>query len=147
MELQTEEWIEEGEKIAIQQKQGTRGLTDDERNELWQWAPGAANKEARRQKWGADYTLEEIQRGIANVVTGLRRELVEPPEDDLDGEEEEEDEYEVTDDEEEEDEDKMEVEQVKPESKPGLSATSLPVQRSVAQMPLQNIHKYMTTGR
>lgn len=143
-----EEWVEEGENIAIRQRKGGHGgLSEEALSALWQWAPSAANHEARKQKWGADFTLEEKQRGVSNVVTGLRRELVEPPDDEGD-EEDEEEEYEVTDeDEDEEDEDKMEFEPTKPETKPGIGTDGTPVLRTANQMPLQSVHKFMMTGR
>lgn len=147
LEPSVEEWIEEGQKISSDQTKGAhRGLSDEDRRAIWQWAPGAANKEARKQKWGADYTLEEKQRGIENVATGLRRQLVEPPddEDDEDIEDEDEADYE---EEEEDDEDKMDVEQTKPETKPGASADTLSRPLDATQMPLETVHKYMTTGR
>lgn len=145
LEPSIEDWIEEGEKIATEQhKASYSGLPDQDRSALWQWAPSAANKEARKQRWGADYTLEEKQRGIQNVVTGLRRELVEPADDEgEEGEEEDEDEYEETD---EEDEDKMDVEPTKTEPKPGVSAPTTIRETVTIQMPLESIHKYMTTG-
>jgi mediator of RNA polymerase II transcription subunit 8 len=150
LEPSIEEWIEEGEKIATEQHKGTySGLGDQDRSALWHWAPGAANKEARRQRWGADYTLEEKQRGIENVVTGLQRALVEPPDDEgeEEGEEEEEeeqeDEYEETD---EEDEDKMDVEPTKTEPKPGVSAPTTLRETTAIQMPIGSIHRFMTRG-
>lgn len=143
-----EEWIEEGEKIDGQQHKGVqRGLSDADRTALWQWAPGAANREARKQKWGADYTLEEIRRGVQKVTTGLRRELVEPQDDEGeedDDEEEDEEEYEASDD---EDADKMDMEQTKTQGKPGGSLADTTLQVAADQMPLDSIHKYMTTGR
>lgn len=145
-----EDWVEEGEKITSQQHKGPhRGLSDEDRNALWHWAPSAANTEARKQKWGADFTLEEKQRGIESVMTGLRRELLEPPDDEGDEMEEDEEEYdEVTDD---EDEDKMEVEPTKSESKEAAAAAASgenqPVIPPANQIPLQSLHKFMTTGR
>ncbi|KAK4947815.1 mediator of RNA polymerase II transcription subunit 8 [Elasticomyces elasticus] len=147
LEPSVEEWIEEGQRISADQNKGAySGLSDEDRSAFWQWAPGAANKEARKQKWGADYTTEEVQRGIQNVITGLRRELVEPPDDEGDEDIDDEDEAEYEDDDE-EDEDKMDVEETKPQT---ISSTSVdPLSRPVtaAQMPLQVVHKYMTTGR
>ena len=54
-------------------KDGGRG--GDEIIELWEWAGMAANEQARKHEWGGDYTLEEIEGGIENVVTGLRDEV------------------------------------------------------------------------
>jgi mediator of RNA polymerase II transcription subunit 8 len=51
-----------------------------------------ANEEARRRNWGGDYTLEEKAMGLENVVTGLRRKLVEDEEEESEESEEEEEE-------------------------------------------------------
>jgi len=148
LEPNVEDWVEEGENIILQQHKGQhRGLSDDDRNALWHWAPGAANAEARKQKWGADYTLQEKEAGIENVVTGLRRELQLPPDEDEAEDEDEEDDFEDSDEDSDEDKDKMEVEPAKLESKPGNAVGTAPVLQSAAQMPLQTIHKFMTTGR
>ncbi|KAL4796820.1 mediator complex, subunit Med8 [Aspergillus venezuelensis] len=57
---------------------------------LWDWAPVEANSEARKRNWGGNFTLEERERGIEEVVAelGLKRIL----EDDEESEEEDEDE-------------------------------------------------------
>ncbi|PYH47356.1 RNA polymerase II mediator complex subunit MED8, partial [Aspergillus saccharolyticus JOP 1030-1] len=61
--------------------------------ELWDWAPVEANQEARRRNWGGNFTLEEREGGIGNVVTGLRRVLEDDDDDDDEsGSEDEEDE-------------------------------------------------------
>lgn len=49
---------------------GGRGA--DEITDLWEWACIAANEQARKHNWGGDYTAEEIEGGIENVVTGLK---------------------------------------------------------------------------
>ncbi|EXJ65153.1 hypothetical protein A1O7_01493 [Cladophialophora yegresii CBS 114405] len=143
-----EDWVKEGEEIAAQQrKTSSRGLSESDRNELWQWAPGAANSAARKQTWGGDYTRAEVQAGIESVVTGLRRQLVEPPEGEDDEEaEDDEDEYEVT-DEEDEGGAAMDVEkqQLKTESKSIPETQTAPP--TAGLMPLASIHKFMTTGR
>jgi len=66
-----EDWVEqgrrEGEEIAaMNDGGGARDIT-----ELWKWAGPAANDQATEQKWGGDYTLEEIEGGMENVTTGL----------------------------------------------------------------------------
>lgn len=43
--------------------------------ELWTWAGMAANELARGHEWGGDFTQEEFEGGLENVVTGLRRQL------------------------------------------------------------------------
>lgn len=66
-------------------------LTESELDELWTWAPVEANREARRRNWGGNYTLEEVEGGLENVVTGLRRVLeVDYVDEGEEGEEEEE---------------------------------------------------------
>ena len=151
LEPSVEEWVEEGENIATQQqKRSHRGLSDQDREALWQWAPGAANAEARKQKWGADYTLQEKQSGIDNVNTGLRRELAEPPDDEPGNDEEYEEYEEVTDDEDEapgSDADKMDVEQSKPQNKSASATDNSPATLQATQWPLTNLQKFMTTGR
>ena len=72
--------------VNAQAQAGT--LNEADLAELWEWAPVEANQEARRRNWGGNYTLEEREMGVENVVTGLRREL----EDDDEEEEEEEEE-------------------------------------------------------
>ena len=105
MEPDVEEWFEQGQSLGKDLKSTPQMLRDNDRQALWQWAPGAANAEARRQKWGADYTLAEVQNGIEDIVTGLKRELMEPPPDeDMD---EDKDDFGDDDDEEEDEEGSM----------------------------------------
>lgn len=63
-------------------------LSEDDLAALWKWAPVEANSEARRRNWGGNFTLEEKERGIQEVVAelGLKRVL----EDDDESEEEDE---------------------------------------------------------
>lgn len=140
LEPNVEEWLDEGRRMATEEQNRTN-LSDQARSELWQWAPSAANAEARKQKWGADYTLAEKLNGIENVITGLKRELIEPA-DDID---EEEDDYDdISDDDEEED--KMDVEQ--PQTGAAAGRSGSPQQSTAApQMPLETIHRFMTTGK
>jgi mediator of RNA polymerase II transcription subunit 8 len=148
LEPNIEDWVKEGEDISAQQRKATsHGLSDSERNDLWQWAPGAANSAARKQTWGGDYTRAEQQGGIEKVVTGLRRQLVEPPEfdDDEDGEDDDE-EYEVT-DEEDEGEDAMDVEKQQRDTQTKSIPETQLAQPTAGLMPLASIHKFMTTGR
>ncbi|KAJ5824156.1 hypothetical protein N7447_006496 [Penicillium robsamsonii] len=113
-------------------------LSEAELAELWEWAPLEANQEARRRNWGGNFTLEEREAGIENVVTGLRRKL----EDDDESEEES--------DGEEGDGDQMDV--VGVQRKPGsaeLEFKIAPHQPHPVQpfVPLDLILRYMTTGR
>lgn len=67
-----EDWVEKGrvagESVALTRE--GRGAQDTV--DLWEWAGMAANEQARKHDWGGDYTLEEMESGIENVVTGLR---------------------------------------------------------------------------
>lgn len=143
MEPDVEEWLEQGQSLGKDMSSTSQMLRDQDRQELWQWAPGAANAEARRQKWGADYTLAEVQNGIVNVVTGLRRELAEPPpDDDMD---EDEDDFGEDDNDEEEDT------SMKVDSKPGAAGSSLSTTATLEstgpEMPMESVHRFMTTGK
>lgn len=107
--------------------------------ELWDWAPVEANQEARRRNWGGNFTLEEREMGIQNVVTGLRRQL----------------------EDEDEEEEEMEVVGVRRRSGAGAGlefdiAAPAPGSRQQQQqqqqkaagpaVPLEDILRYMTTG-
>ena len=131
LEPDIEDWVKEGESLTSQQRKSNfQGLSNEDRNSLWQWAPGAANAAARKQTWGGDYTRAEQQAGIDNVTTGLRRDLAEPPEDDAnDGPEDDDDDDEddLDDSDDDEGNDAMDVDR-KPaqlESKP-VSDTAAP---------------------
>lgn len=120
-------------------------LSESELAELWEWAPVEANLEARRRDWGGNFTLEERELGVQNVVTGLRRQLE-------DEEEEEEEEGTAEGEGEEEEEDEMEIVGVHRKSGGGvglefdIAAVHHP---HVAEplVPLDEILRYMTTGR
>ncbi|KAJ5175214.1 uncharacterized protein N7482_001091 [Penicillium canariense] len=115
-------------------------LSESELADLWEWAPLEANEEARRRNWGGNFTLEEREAGIQNVVTGLRRQL-----EDDDGSEEEEE------GEEDEGEDEMEIVGVHRKSGggSGLEFDIAPHHAHIAEpvVPLDEILRYMTTGR
>ena len=144
MEPDVEEWFEQGQSHAKDANAASQMLSSKDRQELWQWAPGAANGLARKQKWGADYTLAEVQSDVENVVTGLKRELVEPPpdEDDMD-----EDDF---GEEDEDDEDKEGVMEVDADAgavgSPQAVATAA-TEKSIPQMPMESVHKFMVTGK
>ena len=142
LEPEVEDWVEQGQQHGM--LTSDRALSGGELNEFWQWAPGTANAEARKQKWGADYTLAEMKAGIDTVATGLRRTLVQPPDETGD----EEDEYEEVTDEEEGDEDnedegdKMDVVETQA-GRPGATPIASSTQKNI---PLAGIHKFMVTG-
>lgn len=88
LEPKVEEWVEQGRRTALEATAtpsaaeggaARLGLRDEDLTELWDWAGRAANDEARRRDWGEEelFTLEEREAGLENVVTGLRRSLLE----------------------------------------------------------------------
>ena len=105
LEPAVDDWIEHGQNVAQEiLNTDLSGGLDKELQQLWEWAPSAATKQAQKQKWGADYTLAEIESGIENVVTGLKRTLTIPEEADSDEAEDEDEDEEDDDDDGEEDE-------------------------------------------
>ena len=80
-----EDWVEEGRVTGAEL--AAQGEKED-LLELWEWAGMAANEQARKHEWGGEYTLEEIEGGIENVVTGLKRGMGEESESEDDDEEE-----------------------------------------------------------
>ena len=94
LEPNVEDWVAEGRKIGTEaEAQGDKGgLNREEMLNLWTWAGMAANEQARKHTWGGNYTSEEKERGVENVVTGLRRRLKEDPEDLSEEEDDEDDE-------------------------------------------------------
>jgi mediator of RNA polymerase II transcription subunit 8, fungi type len=142
LEPEVEEWVEKGQEI-LHTKSESRyaGLSESDRNELWHWAPVAANDEIRKQNWGGDYTMAENASGIENVETGLRRELQEPP-----GPDEQDDSEGAEDSAEEDDEEEDVVEVRRRPNAPGLEFDLSPAKRSPPQMPIESIFRYMVTG-
>ncbi|KAJ9198875.1 hypothetical protein DTO166G4_6131 [Paecilomyces variotii] len=88
LDPRVEDWVSRGRSAGASALQDKDGLSEEELAELWEWAPIEANQEARRREWGGNYTLEEKEMGIQNVVTGLRRRLEEEEESGEEGEEE-----------------------------------------------------------
>lgn len=73
LEPGVEDWVAKGKEIG---EQGAREeKTRQDIMELWTWAGMAANELARGHQWGGDFTQEEFEGGLENVVTGLRRQL------------------------------------------------------------------------
>ncbi|EAW10304.1 RNA polymerase II mediator complex subunit MED8 [Aspergillus clavatus NRRL 1] len=146
-----EDWVARGRRAGASALEDKDALSETELAELWDWAPVEANQEARRRNWGGDYTLEEREMGIQNVVTGLRRQL----------EDDERDEDEDEDDEEEEEgegeDEEMEVVGVRRRSDAGAGLgfdTAVPTPASSQQVqkgagpvvPLDDVLRFMTTG-
>ncbi|MCJ1471786.1 mediator of RNA polymerase II transcription subunit 8 [Lambiella insularis] len=91
LEPKVEDWAAEGRKIAIEAtEEGSNCYSQSEMNDLWSWAGMAANEEARKHTWGGNYTLEEEEIGVENVVTGLLRKLKADPDDSSEEEDDEE---------------------------------------------------------
>lgn len=148
LEPEVEDWVEKGQEIVQTTSLGrTIALSEAERDELWQWAPIAANDEIRKQNWGGDYTMAEKELGVENVVTGLKRQLQEPPDpdeqDDGDGVEDEEgDEEEDGDDA----DDDVIVEVRRRPNASSLESASSTTKRSAPTMPVEKIFRFMVTG-
>jgi hypothetical protein len=133
LEPDVEEWFEQGVAYGNTLNGGAgQILRESDRKEFWAWAPRKANETARRQKWGADYTAEEIGKGVENVVTGLNRDLMVP----VDQDDEDEDEDEETGG-----GDKMDMD----EGPGGVGGE----QKAIAskQMPLQSVQRFMVSGK
>lgn len=81
LEPHVEDWVEEGRLAGEELIKEDDGKGRDEVIDLWEWAGMAANEQARKHAWGGDYTAEEIEGGIENVVTGLRDEESDEEED------------------------------------------------------------------
>lgn len=143
LDPRVQDWVEKGLKAGTKPAEENRGLSEAELEELWAWAPIEANQEARRRNWGGNFTLEEREAGIQNVVTGLSRQL-----DDYESEESDEEE----DEDEDADEDKMEI--VGVHRRPGVSGVEFDITSEKHQkpnavspaMPLTDVFRYMMTG-
>lgn len=159
LDPRVEDWVDRGRVAGTEHPQDTlttanpsltaqaahKQLSEAELTQLWEWAPLEANQEARRRNWGGNFTLEEREQGVQNVVTGLRRQL-----EDDEGEDEDEDE-----DEDDEDEGEVEMDIVGVHRKSVGSGVEFdivphhPHHPHPAQpvVPLGDILRYMTTGR
>ena len=158
MDPRVDDWVARGRAAGQKHVQGgaaaggsgsASGLGETDLAELWAWAPVEANREARRRNWGGNFTLEEREMGVQNVVTGLRREL-----EDDDGEEDEEED-------EDEDEDygagdEMEVVGARTKPTGGGVEFEIAAARHVQDddaaaaggpvMPLDDVLRFMTAG-
>lgn len=152
LDPRVEDWVTRG-RIAGTEATSSGGagggLSESDLAELWSWAPIEANAEARRRNWGGNYTLEEKEAGIENVVTGLRRTL---PDDD-DDDDEDEDEDEEFEDVDEDGGEKMEI--VGVHTRPGASGVEFDIVRgrehvlseaASPAIPLDEVFRYMMTG-
>jgi mediator of RNA polymerase II transcription subunit 8, fungi type len=151
LEPEVDDWVERGRDMAdAASKNSLYRLSNNDLDQLWDSAPQDATKEGMKQKWGADYTLAEIQLGVQHVRTGLTRELKIPEDDDNEETMEEEEEAEEEASEEEDGEtnnDKMDVIEVR--HKPGVSGFQYEVSDRppiALSMPLENVFRFMMTG-
>jgi mediator of RNA polymerase II transcription subunit 8 len=150
LEPEVEEWVERGQEIAHTASSDlSLRLSDSDLDQLWESAPQDASKEGMKQKWGADYTLAEVQMGVEHVKTGLKRELKIPEDDNEETvEDDEEGEEDATDEEDDDaDNDKMDVVEIR--RKPGGSGLQYEVSDRppiAPPMPLENVFRFMMTG-
>lgn len=145
LEPEVEEWVEKGQEMARKASNGKyTELSESDRDELWQWAPVIANDEIRKQNWGGDYSIAEKQAGIENIETGLKRELQEPPDPEEEDEDEGGEESEKEGDDDDDEEDIVEIRR-KPNAS-GLEFNLSTTKRPPAQMPIENIFRFMVTG-
>ncbi|EFR05398.1 RNA polymerase II transcription subunit 8 mediator [Nannizzia gypsea CBS 118893] len=108
----------------------TQRLSREDLQALWEWAPIEANMEARRRNWGGDYTIEEKEAGLSNVITGLTRKLNENVEGAAGRDFDESD-----------DEDEV-MEGTGEETKPSAALLT----KESTTMPLDDFFRYMMTG-
>ncbi|EED16260.1 RNA polymerase II mediator complex component Med8, putative [Talaromyces stipitatus ATCC 10500] len=148
LDPRVEDWVTRGRIAGTEASlKENGGLSDADLAELWSWAPVEANQEARRRNWGGNYTLEEKELGIQNVVTGLKRAL---PDDD---DEEDEDEDEEFEDVNEDGGENMEI--VGVHTRPGAGGVEfdiaggrdhVPSASASPALPLDEVFRYMMTG-
>ncbi|PYI34749.1 RNA polymerase II mediator complex component Med8 [Aspergillus indologenus CBS 114.80] len=157
LDPRVEDWVARGRKAGDTGPGQGHGLDDlAALAALWDWAPVEANLEARRRNWGGNFTLEERERGVGNVVTGLRRVLEDDDDDSESGSEEEEGEEESGDEEGEGEPDEMEVVGVRRKSgvaqglefdiAPAASGHAAPLTVVAPVVPLDEILRFMTVG-
>ena len=149
LEPNVEDWVADGRQTASettrQDNESTSQLS--ERQDLWSWAGMAANEEARKHTWGGDFTLEEREMGVENVVTGLRRKLKEDPDESSDEDEDDEaaangadaDEMDIVGVHRNESGDGLEFD-IQPESEDVLSELNL------TAMPINDTFRFLMTG-
>ncbi|RMZ87554.1 hypothetical protein DV736_g5213, partial [Chaetothyriales sp. CBS 134916] len=129
-----EEWIEEADHHNAGQAHSSHVLAEVDLSNLWARATEIYHTHGSRYPWGADYSREELEDGIQNVVTGLKRDLVEPV---LEPDELDDDDDDVGEDQQEAEQDQMEVD------KP----TALTPKASLRQpMAVSSILKFLSTG-
>ena len=138
LEPNVEDWVVEGRKIGVEAeaRSDKTGLSREEMLDLWSWAGMAANEQARKHTWGGHYTLEEKERGVENVVTGLRRRLKEDPDDSSEEEDDDDDQVDGDDP----NEDRMEIDGMNRKSENDADIPAL------NPLPIQDVFRFMMTG-
>ena len=155
LEPNVEEWVQQGQSIAQSASSPFSGeLSDTDLNSFWKWVPESYSRIGKKQRWGKDFTLEEVRTGIESVETGLKRKLEEPEEHEI-GPETEDDEMQTRvplpgeeDDEadEESEDEEEEAERVEAYRKSDVLASGMSATPSVPPMPLDKILQFMMTG-
>lgn len=136
LEPGVEDWVAKGLDTARKAGMEQESVRN-EFLELWSWAGVAANELARGHEWGGEYTKEEREIGIENIMTGLRRGL---------NEDEEDEEAEIEEDEMEFSDDKIKS-QVLAGQENGKDADGIPAPSETGNpLPLEQILKFMATG-
>ena len=149
LEPNVEDWVAEGRKIGMgaADQRNPNTMKASETHDLWEWAGMSANEDARKHTWGGNYTLEEREMGVQNVVTGLRRKL----KDDSDNESNSDDEDAM---EEAPDGDEMEVVGVRrKDSGDGVEfdirrgSEHKPTGIHLPALPINDVFRFMMTGK
>ena len=127
-----EAWVEELTTKAEKTKGAKEGgsVGNDEMNSLWSWANSASQSIVgpmlENQDFDTDFTLAEMEDGVENVKTGLRRKMW----DDESGDEDDEAADEM-------DEDKVSESKVEAEER---------IDPTLPPLPLEAVMRFMTTG-
>ena len=149
LEPGVQDWVDRGQALVEGADESYEGrLSDEDLQELWQTAPQVGTLAGMGQKFSSDYTVSEIQGGIENVRTGLKRELIVPPEDESptsEGDDLEDDE-EISEEDEAEDEDSRDVVEVRRQTAGPGPALATASKNGMPAMPLDNVFRFMMTG-
>ena len=73
LEPNIEDWVAEGREFG---RSGQALVTPSDQDGLCEFAGDFVRHQVQRRSWGSNFTLEEHDMGVQNVVTGLRRKLV-----------------------------------------------------------------------
>lgn len=128
LDPKAEAWIDESVNVSKEDDNGdSAGLGDEDLRDLWSSAKSIQQEIFARltedQVWDDDFTIQERENGVKNVVTGLKRDLDEDEDEDEDR------------DEDAMDEDTMKPDEIHPPAVGGVN-TSLP------PLPLDSMLKF-----